>query len=690
MNELWNAIFEQLGSASVQRRRRLTNLIIASIATLGRAHNQRISGARLRATSHDIAGHIGSTFKDVQCDWEVLAELGSRAGLVLTACDFDRWTEAFQAADPQRKTVGAYATPAVFADALAERVLKTGQDAEIPSVVDPAAGCGNLLLAALRRLTDLGHEAAEVAKRLYGVELDPAARELCIQQLWLAAGGRQELLGVLASNIVCANALTYEWGEGEAFDVLLMNPPWESLRHAVEGELQGPRADTLKRLSQPAKLARELPPLFTAHGRGDRNLFKAFVELAPHLVRLGGRLGLLLPAAFGSDLGMAALRHRYLEQIDIESWTTFENRAKYFKIDSRYKFGLLFGVRSQGGTNALCTRAFATHPQDLAAPHVVFSRGELGRVGGKDQMFPELVDAEEGALLLRILQAGSPLLDPGPLGIVRYKREVDLTLDRSRGLFRHVTEVDISSSEMVPLLEGRMVGPYDCFQKSWVSGQARSARWESNRNQSLDRCKPQFVAPPREPSPSRVALCDVTSATNTRTVIATLVPSEWRCGNTAPVLLFGDQQVALAGLAILNSMVFDWTARRIVSGLHLNRFYLSQMVWPKIDRAAQRRLAELGRIMCALSPRGVVRASASEAWSDLPERIAVMAAIEFEVATAYGLCSRDLERIATVDRKDRRGFWRYFDAEPSAVSAMALAVEALRSGKRPSSMRIAA
>ena len=56
-------------------------------------------------------------------------------------------------------------------------------------------------------------------------------------------------------------------------------------------------------------------------------LFLNRVELSS-LAALEGpaRFRWLVPAAFGSDLGMADLRGRYLEHLSLESWTCFENR----------------------------------------------------------------------------------------------------------------------------------------------------------------------------------------------------------------------------------------------------------------------------------------------------------------------------------------------------------------------------
>jgi hypothetical protein len=175
----------------------------------------------------------------------------------------------------------------------------------------------------------------------------------------------------------------------------------------------------------------------------------------------------------------------------------------------------------------------------------------------------------------------------------------------------------------------------------------------------------------------RLAICDVTSATNTRTVHATLVPENWTCGNTAPVLLFESERLSLAGLAILNSLVFDWMARRVVGGLHLNNFYLATLVWPNIDDLAIERLARLAATMAKQSSRVSPCVAKSSYFREtsgatLPAEIYAHAEAEVEQEVAKGFqLERDmLHRILSADRRDRRGFWRYFNANPLSLGAL--------------------
>lgn len=687
MHRIWTASFlaaTAIGK-TVDDARRLANLAIA--AAVGRSPHSPGTGLdpiALRARMTALARTPLASLARSRSAWVALAKAVEPAGELEPSPDItDAWVEAFQAADPNRKTLGAYATPAPFAGVLAEHTLAPLCDCRtIPAVVDPAAGAGSLLLAAHRYMVLRGMDPVKSAYALHGVELDPVARELCVLLIWMAAGADKVDVERISANIVVDNAITRDWmREGAPFDAVMMNPPWESLRdNPANIESRGCRARTLARLVRVDILAPDLPPLFTAQGRGDRNLFKAFVELAPHLLRQGGRIGAIVPAAFGSDDGMRELRDRYLRQFELERWTGFENRSQHFAIDTRYKFGLLFGRRSSEGTKGLLVQSFASEPRDVTAPHVLLTRSDLHRIGGADCVLPEIRSIAERNLLVRLMETGTPFFDGRTFGKVRYRREVDLTMGRAAGIFSPVSAIGkfivddqgtllAGKQRYVPVLEGRMVGQYDCFQKSWISGSGRKAVWSDNRKTGLENCQPQFVAAPQKSQACRIALCDVTSATNTRTILATALPAHWLCGNTAPTLSFETPEQSFAALAILNSMTFDWFARRVVAGLHVNKFYLARLTWPQLTDQTFETLATVGRVLAESAPRGGVVGIepklAGEGYVD------AHASVELAVARGYGLSADDIRTVFDPSPMDRRGLWRHFQGDPRSVAIAA-------------------
>lgn len=693
----WNRAMAAAQELSADDRvaARLTNLGIVA----ARAHfecngrGSQLDGSLLEKEMRDLALFALPSLARSRTKWNVFADIVmGLAATPFSATDLDLWVEAWQAGDSGRKFRGAYATPSVFANELAYATLSPYlESSRMIRVIDPSAGAGALLLAAFRVLSSRKSPAArrKILGGLHGVEVDPISRELCCLLLWLQSGTPRDYLDIIATNIRVGEALGRDWwGNKEApFDALIMNPPWESLRHPVEQSAPhaAARMASINRLNEEKEGAPGLPPLFSAQGTGDRNLFKGFMELGPHLLMEGGRYGALIPSAFASDLGMAALRDRYFKQLKIDSWTGFENLRKHFLIDSRYKFGILIGTRSMEGTRSFRVKCFAADPEEVRSEHAILTVAELQRIGGPSHMIPELQDQEEKDILVRALACGTSFFKRGSFGRVIYKREVDLTNGFKRGLFSRLEDCGpltpsangtfLTPRKMTycPVMEGRMVGQYDVFQKSWIAGKGRTAQWRSNGPMALIDCRPQYVSLPRpDLAAPRIAICDVTSATNNRTVHATWVPSAWWCGNTAPVLEFESELYAFAALGVLNSMVFDWLTRRVVGGLHLNKFYLAALAWPHFEREELVRIAEAAASLCMQNKRFL--AAGGQRFIDaagvkhaFPVREAA-AKIEIATACGFGLNTKMLARMFNPSTMDRRGFWRYFASDHGATT----------------------
>ncbi|MDB5097293.1 MAG: pglX [Cyanobacteria bacterium RYN_339] len=146
------------------------------------------------------------------------------------------------------------------------------------TVVDPACGAGELLLAAL----DAG------ANHLAGCDLDPQAVALASTALRLR---ERELVGVIVLDLRFDDGLAAF--SGQTFDAVLANPPYLGRKHMSR------------------ELARRLGQDFPA-AQGD--LFAAFLLRALALARPGGTLGFVTMKAWLYQDSFAALRGRYLRE----------------------------------------------------------------------------------------------------------------------------------------------------------------------------------------------------------------------------------------------------------------------------------------------------------------------------------------------------------------------------------------
>jgi hypothetical protein len=234
------------------------------------AARARALGGVVRA----VAGAAGVALPPLQ----LLERWGPPADVALPAEDcapgvVPRATEALLPR-AERRRLGAYATPPVVAAELVGRAL-AASPSHAPSVFDPAAGGGALLLAAAGAGVDL----------LAGLDLDPVAAAAATAALCLQTGGRA----------------VHEVATGDALDpgrwpvrpdVVVGNPPFRS---PLRGG--GPGRD--RRLGPYADVA-------TAF------LLRSLDEVAP-----GGVVALLLPASFLSARDAAPARRLAGERAEL-------------------------------------------------------------------------------------------------------------------------------------------------------------------------------------------------------------------------------------------------------------------------------------------------------------------------------------------------------------------------------------
>ena len=143
----------------------------------------------------------------------------------------------------------------------------------------------------------------------------------------------------------------------------------------------------------------------------------------------------------------------------------------------------------------------------------------------------------------------------------------------------------------------------------------------------------------------RIVLRDVTNSVDYNTVIACLAPGGVLLGHTSNYIAcrWSVRSQAVV-LGLLNSLVFDWQARRYVDK-HLSHFILRSLRVPRYDSHAALIVARLAARLSCVDDRfaefaagaGVECGPQSET-----ERANQRAEIDASVAHAYGLTADDL------------------------------------------------
>ena len=152
----------------------------------------------------------------------------------------------------------------------------------------------------------------------------------------------------------------------------------------------------------------------------------------------------------------------------------------------------------------------------------------------------------------------------------------------------------------------------------------------------------------------RIAFRDVTRATDTRTVVAALVPGNVVITNKAPYLLWPRGSAADQAflLGVLSSMVLDWVARRVVElNLNFHIFNSLPVADPGSGHPVRDRVVEIAGRLAAVDDRfaewaaevGVPVGSAN----DEATKQDLIHELDACVAHLYGLDEDDLEVIYT-------------------------------------------
>ncbi|MEI7672291.1 MAG: hypothetical protein WCK00_09285, partial [Deltaproteobacteria bacterium] len=420
---------------------------------------------------------------------------------------------------------------------------------------------------------------------------------------------------------------------------------------------------------------------FRHQGSADINLYKAFLEQTHALLRPDGRLGFIVPSGLYSDHGTGGLRRLFLDHCRWEWLFGFENRDGIFEIHRSFKFNPVI-IQEAGATEAIRTAFMRRKLEDwenaetLSTP---YSRAQVTRFSPRSMAILEIQSERDLEMLEKIYVNSVLLGDDGPDGWrIEYGRELNVTSDsrlfrpldymEEQGYSRTIygTWVDAHGQEAKPLYEGRMIGQFDCCATRWVRGNGRTAEWEDLPLEMKD-FGPQFLIASDHILVSnqirkvtKFALTRVSSATNCRTVIATVIPdfpSQHSLFTGTVGDRFGIGTLTITGC--FNSFVFDFVVRRRCVGVNVTASIIDESPLPKKKvqqlqcyRHWAFNLAKLTWLHPRFSPEWIKIVGSIEDGSApsvivhrairLSERIRLRCIVDATVAGFYGLNEPDL------------------------------------------------
>lgn len=560
-----------------------------------------------------------------------------------------------------RKSTGAYHTDFRLAMRLAQ--LAAPRLTYKSKVIDPASGAG-ILLAALTYAV-CGMNRAKIAYWLAnGVcAADISANSLRGALLSLASFTDDlEALKIMRSRWYCGDSLMADrkvWlaMAPDGFDAVIGNPPWEKVKISryeflKSSGMQGHYGAPIHGLNEEhftshrdevANYSQRLLARYPIIGNGEPDLYIAFTDLFFDLCKEHGIVAALIPGGLIRSQGTQAMRQKIFDASRNISLSIIDNRARFFAIDTRFKFLAVTLVKASSEKTKrkpiriLHERGTPTGLEITGSASI--SRAALVTVRD-DLSLPEVRNIAEWKLFSKIAAAGTPWDAPGYGWVPKFCREVDMTKERSKFLRQAITGA-------LPLVEGRMVQAHRLGVKGHVSGTGRSALWETFPIGGAQLAPQFWICPSDIPLASqhridvlRVGFCDIAGQTNERSLMAALIPAGVACGNKVPTILFPEdpsEDRLLAWTAIANSFVFDWMLRRVMTTT-VNYFLLQSVPLPKLAKGSLpwKKIVSAARELRVLDSAGAGRETC--------ERMAQLRGeIDAEVAVAYGLDLKDME-----------------------------------------------
>lgn len=483
-------------------------------------------------------------------------------------------------------------------------------------------------------------------------------------------------------------------GQPGGFDVVLGNPPWDTMSPDVKEffsafdpdvrfqDKAGQEAIVQGLLESP-----EVAEQWTNHqrslyaavhfikssgryemfakgnlGKGDFNVYRMFVETALTNTRTGGCAAQFVPENLSNGPNAAAIREHLFDRTRLVQLLGFENtREVWFKdIDSRTKFCMY--VAHIGGRTTRFPAAFRIDSSADLSPtesnRIQMDVSLIRELSPDALAVPELESQEAIDLSVKTYGRWPKFGDTEKWKPVReYMREIDMGNDR--GLFN-------SEGIGLPVYEGRMVGQFDHRAKGYVSGRGRSAVWEDFAFDSpRKRIQPQWWID-RDKLPSkvvdrvsryRIGFCDVASPTNERSLVATIIPPHAVCGHKVPTIIFDDGEIArsLWWVAAANCYTIDYMVRRKVS-LSMTYTVLDSIPIPNppLDATGVQRCVELAaQLVCCgeemlplwnrLRGEGWVSAEDPQCFETEESRLVALAEIDAIVAKdILGLSAQEM------------------------------------------------
>jgi hypothetical protein len=437
--------------------------------------------------------------------------------------------------------------------------------------------------------------------------------------------------------------------ERAGFDAIVGNPPWEKTtlertrfwgRHVpgLQGLSQREKEMAMTRVQRArpdlqAEFEKEsedthalkrllLSSNYPGMGTGDPDLYKAFVWRFWHLLAPDGHLGVVLPRVALQAKGGADFRRELFSRGEFDDLTFLLNNKHWVfdEVHAQYTIVLTALRRSRSAGEWVPFRgpytSLARFKARSDADVVRFAKTDV--LSWTDTAALPLLPSEASARVFEQIRK-APRLDRNAVRDWRARpyREFHTTDDK----IENGGVIDVTSLTKPrgfwPVFAGEAFGLWEPDRGKyygWANTKEALRILAASRLDVVRRkSSPFFELPPEQKRNAgdeesldcqapRIAFRNVTRSTDTRTVIAALVPGGVFLVEKAPYLVWprGDEKDKAYLIGILSSRPLDWYARRFVE-LDLSYHVLNPFPVPRPPRSSplwQRAVSLAGRLAC--------------------------------------------------------------------------------------------
>ncbi|WP_370900295.1 Eco57I restriction-modification methylase domain-containing protein [Chryseobacterium gossypii] len=426
-------------------------------------------------------------------------------------------------------------------------------------------------------------------------------------------------IDTFASGFIYHEKLSISKNKLKKYDIVLGNPPWEKIRFEEKKffALYSPSissnhfkasrtteiTEVIERNKHLAEFSKEFQlqiektkkdlkrnSFFELSNNGELNTYALFTNAAIKLKTQRGVVGLVLKSAIVTSQVNQKLFQFMTKNNLVIAVYDFINRKKIFNIDSRERFCfLLLGNAYKKQFQVAMNLSVITEIETIV-PNIELSYNRLKLLNPFTGMLPNLSTKSEANFLLRVSHEFS--FFKNIFDSVRFGRIVHLT-SHSEFISKR------KSDDNTPIYEGKFFNQFD-GKYSGFNGIDDELRYGSKSSSVLldENTKREknsfpesrfFINTEKWLQLSKhhkekfmLAWRSLTSATNSRTCIATILPFIPASQSVQFLTTNANNLLYLCGL--FNSVVFDFILKKKLSGIDLTQSVINQMPVPNIEQ----------------------------------------------------------------------------------------------------------